>query len=183
MATRVLVLGAGFGGLELSSTLSEALGDEVDVTLIDRNDAFVFGFSKLDLMFGHKSADSVRLPYRDIAKPGVRFLQQTVTAIDPETRTVSTDEGTTRLTSSSSHLAPTTTWPLHRDSPRPATSSTQSPVPSASPSCCRPSQRGTRSSAFAVRPSSARRHPARRRCSFTSTSRPEVSARVVRSHS
>ncbi len=94
MATRVLVLGAGFGGLELSSTLSEALGDEVDVTLIDRNDAFVFGFSKLDLMFGHKSADSVRLPYRDIAKPGVRFLQQTVTAIDPETRTVSTDEGT-----------------------------------------------------------------------------------------
>ena len=29
---RVLVLGAGFGGLELSSRLSEELGDEVDVT-------------------------------------------------------------------------------------------------------------------------------------------------------
>jgi len=27
--TRVVVLGAGFGGLELSSMLSEALGDDV----------------------------------------------------------------------------------------------------------------------------------------------------------
>ena len=45
MASSVLVLGAGFGGLELSSRLSEALGDQVDITLIDRADAFVFGFS------------------------------------------------------------------------------------------------------------------------------------------
>ena len=52
MNTRVLVLGAGFGGLELATTLSEALGDDVDVTLIDKNDAFVFGYSKLDVMFG-----------------------------------------------------------------------------------------------------------------------------------
>ena len=49
---RVLVLGAGFGGLELSTMLSEALGDGVEVTLIDKNDAFVFGFAKLDVMFG-----------------------------------------------------------------------------------------------------------------------------------
>ena len=30
---RVLVLGAGFGGLELTTRLSEALGDDVDVVL------------------------------------------------------------------------------------------------------------------------------------------------------
>jgi sulfide:quinone oxidoreductase len=91
--TRVVVLGAGFGGLELGTLLSEALGDEVDVTLIDKNDAFVFGYSKLDVMFGRTTTDAVRLAYRDIAKPGVRFLQQTVTAIDPETRRVTTDSG------------------------------------------------------------------------------------------
>ena len=56
MSTSVLVLGAGFGGLELSTRLSEELGDEVDVTLIDRADAFVFGFSKLDVMFGTRDA-------------------------------------------------------------------------------------------------------------------------------
>ena len=38
-----LVLGAGFGGLELSTILSEALGDRLDLTLIDRSDSFFFG--------------------------------------------------------------------------------------------------------------------------------------------
>jgi sulfide:quinone oxidoreductase len=94
MKTRVLILGAGFGGLELSTVLSEALGDGVEVTLIDKNDAFVFGFSKLDLMFGHAKPDAVRLPYAEIAKPGVRVLRETVTAIDPEARRVTTDAGT-----------------------------------------------------------------------------------------
>ena len=93
METRVVVLGAGFGGLELATMLSEALGDEVDLTLIDKNDAFVFGYAKLDVMFGRTTPDAVRLEYRDIAKPGVRFLQQTITAIDPEARSVTTDGG------------------------------------------------------------------------------------------
>ena len=93
MKLRVVVLGAGFGGLELASVLSEELGDAVDVTLVDRNDAFVFGYSKLDVMFGRATLDAVRLPYRDIAKPGVRFLRETITAIDPEARRVTTDGG------------------------------------------------------------------------------------------
>jgi sulfide:quinone oxidoreductase len=90
---RVVVLGAGFGGLELTTMLSEALGNDVDVTLIDKSDSFVFGFSKLDVMFGRTTPGAVRLPYRSFLKPGVRFLQQTITAIDPETRRVTTDGG------------------------------------------------------------------------------------------
>jgi sulfide:quinone oxidoreductase len=94
MSERVVVLGAGFGGLELSTMLSEASGGEIDVTLIDKNDSFVFGFSKLDLMFGHEKPDAVRMAYSEIAKPGVRVLRETVTAIDPEARRVTTDAGT-----------------------------------------------------------------------------------------
>ena len=63
MQSRVLILGAGFGGLELATILSEALGDEAGVTLIDAGDAFVFGYSKLDVMFGKATPDEVRLPY------------------------------------------------------------------------------------------------------------------------
>lgn len=85
---RVVILGAGFGGLELSALLSEALGDDVRVTLIDRSDAFVFGFSKLDILFRRESLDEARTPYRRLAKPGVRFVRTTVTAIDPERRRV-----------------------------------------------------------------------------------------------
>jgi sulfide:quinone oxidoreductase len=91
---RVLILGAGFGGLELSTALSEALGDGVEVTLIDRGEAFVFGFAKLDVMFGRTPAESVKLPYGALAKAGVRFLKETVTAIDPEARRVRTDAAT-----------------------------------------------------------------------------------------
>jgi NADPH-dependent 2,4-dienoyl-CoA reductase/sulfur reductase-like enzyme len=62
MSTRVVILGAGFGGLELSTMLSEALGDSVEVTLIDKNDAFVFGYSKLDVMFGRTTPEDRLLP-------------------------------------------------------------------------------------------------------------------------
>lgn len=93
VTTRVLILGAGFGGLEVATTLSEALSDKVEVTMIDRGEAFVFGYSKLDVMFGRTSPEAVRLAYRDIAKPGVRVVKETITAIDPENRCVSTDGG------------------------------------------------------------------------------------------
>jgi len=93
MKLRVVVLGAGFGGLELSAILSETIGDNLDLALIDKNDSFFFGFSKLDVMFGRKTPDAVRLAYRNIVKPGVRFRQEAITAIDPETRRVTTDRG------------------------------------------------------------------------------------------
>ncbi len=94
MAKRVLILGAGFGGLELSTRLSEALGESIDITLIDRADTFIFGFSKLDVMFGHTTYDKVRMPYAGFAKPGVKLLRETITAIDPVNRRVTTDRGT-----------------------------------------------------------------------------------------
>jgi sulfide:quinone oxidoreductase len=93
MKRHVVILGAGFGGLELATRLSETIPDAVEVTLIDRNDAFFFGFSKLEVMLGRQSEDEIRLPYRDIAKPSVEFRQETVTAIDPGTRRVTTDAG------------------------------------------------------------------------------------------
>ena len=90
---KVLLLGAGFGGLELSSLLSEELGDQVEVTLIDRAEGFVFGFSKLDVMFGRTTADTVLHRYADLVKPGVRFVRASITSIDPVARRVVTDAG------------------------------------------------------------------------------------------
>ncbi len=89
----VVILGAGFGGMELATRLSETCADAVRVTLIDRNDSFFFGFSKLDVMLGRRTADQVRLPYRDFVKDGVEFRQETVTGVDPAARRVATDGG------------------------------------------------------------------------------------------
>ena len=93
MKSNVLILGAGFAGLELATILSAELGDEAGVTLIDGNDSFVFGYSKLDVMFDRESPESVRLHYRDIDKPGVRFARETIESIDPDARAVTTDAG------------------------------------------------------------------------------------------
>ncbi|MBH0190020.1 MAG: FAD-dependent oxidoreductase [Nitrospira sp.] len=94
MKKHILVLGAGFGGLELSTMLSEAFGDDIEVTLIDKRDAFYFGFSKLDVLFGRTTDDAVLLPYKKFIKPGVRFLQETISFIDPVAKRVTTNRGT-----------------------------------------------------------------------------------------
>ena len=93
MKKHVVIVGAGFAGLELAARLSETLADAVRVTLIDRNDSFYFGFSKLDVLVGRRAPDDVRLPYRDILKEGVEFRQETVMDIDPSRRRVITEEG------------------------------------------------------------------------------------------
>ena len=133
---RVVVLGAGFGGLELTTRLSEELGDDVDVVLIDQADGFVFGFSKLDVMFGRTTADAVLHPYRDLVKPGVRFVQ----ADDPVDRPgrASGSRPTpapSRPTSWSSRSAPTSTRRRRPGWSRAATSSTPRPARSRSATC------------------------------------------------
>ncbi len=90
---KVVVLGAGFGGLEVAAGLSDRFGSEIEVTLIDGRDSFVFGFSKLDVMFGKRSADEVSIPYSTLNKPGVRFVTATINSIDPVERSVHTDAG------------------------------------------------------------------------------------------
>jgi sulfide:quinone oxidoreductase len=90
---QVVILGAGFAGLELASRLSASLADAVEVTLLDSNDSFYFGFSKLDVLLGRREAADVCLSYSDIRKDGVEFRQERVTSIDPEGRLVRTDQG------------------------------------------------------------------------------------------
>ena len=90
---RIVVLGAGFGGLELTTRLSSEFGDALDVVLIDRGDGFVFGFSKLEVMFGRAEPAAVHHAYAGLVKPGVRFVQSTVRSIDPAAKRVETDAG------------------------------------------------------------------------------------------
>jgi sulfide:quinone oxidoreductase len=88
-----VILGAGFAGLELATRLSETLSDEVHTTLIDQNDSFSFGFSKLDVLFRRKEISDIVLHYDGISRRGVEFRRERVTSIDPESRHVTTDGG------------------------------------------------------------------------------------------
>ncbi len=90
---RVVVLGAGFGGLELTSRLSERLEGDADIVLIDKADGFIFGFSKLDVMFGRTQAEAVHHPYTALVKPGVQFVQASITRVDPVAKIVESTAG------------------------------------------------------------------------------------------
>jgi sulfide:quinone oxidoreductase len=94
MAEHVVVCGAGFGGLELTARLSAAFGDGIRITLIDKNDGFVFGFSKFEIMFGRQSRADVSSYYATIGKPGVTFRREVITSIDPVARRVVTNANT-----------------------------------------------------------------------------------------
>ncbi len=183
VSERIVVLGAGFGGLELATVLSETLGKDAGVTVIDDGDAFVFGYSKLDVMFGRAELESVRSPYSDFAKPGVRFLAETITEIDPDTRRVTTSAGV--------HEADVLVVALGADYDFDATpglaeggnESTPWPAPRGSATCSRRSRVAARSWASAARRSSVRPRRARRRSSFTIFSSSEACETTARSRS
>jgi sulfide:quinone oxidoreductase len=93
MTKHVVIVGAGFAGLELAAQLSGSLDNAVRVTLLDKNDSFHFGFSKLDVLLGRRASADVLLHYHHISKAGVDFRQETVTEIDALERRVTTDHG------------------------------------------------------------------------------------------
>jgi len=90
---KIVILGAGFGGLETANGLSEVLRDGYEITLIDKRDAFFVGFSKIDVMFGRRTQEAVRYPYARLRAEGVRFVQAEITAIDVDARSVGTSAG------------------------------------------------------------------------------------------
>ena len=55
-AMRIVVLGAGLGGLELASILSDAFGDALVLVLVDHGEGFVFGSGRIGRWFGEGTA-------------------------------------------------------------------------------------------------------------------------------
>ncbi len=90
MGKKILILGAGFGGLEAASGLSENLGHDHNITLIDKSDHFIIGFSKFEVMFGRRTAAQVKSYYADLAAEGVNFVQDTIEQIDLGRKIVTT---------------------------------------------------------------------------------------------
>jgi sulfide:quinone oxidoreductase len=91
MSSRVLILGAGFGGLEVAARLADTA--DVTVTLIDASESFYFGFTKLDVLLGRRTVEQVQLPYTRLALPGVEFRRERIIEIDPQGRRVLTEQG------------------------------------------------------------------------------------------
>jgi sulfide:quinone oxidoreductase len=90
---KVLILGAGFGGLETATGLADVLGGGYEITLVDKNESFSVGFAKIDVLFGRRTEEQVRSRYADLRAANVRFVRADITAIDTDGKTVATSAG------------------------------------------------------------------------------------------
>ncbi|MEQ9092647.1 MAG: NAD(P)/FAD-dependent oxidoreductase [Miltoncostaeaceae bacterium] len=98
-AHRVVIVGAGFGGLAAARALARA---PVHVTVVDRGNHHLFQPLLYQMATGILSSGDIAPPIRDILRrqPNARVVLGTVTDIDPAARTLSVagDAGATPAT-------------------------------------------------------------------------------------
>lgn len=86
---KVVIVGAGFGGAACARYLKQ-WEPRVDVTLIEPNAEFVSCPMSNTVIGGLNRLEDITFPYRYIKSSVDRFVQDSVTAIDPTRRTVKT---------------------------------------------------------------------------------------------
>jgi sulfide:quinone oxidoreductase len=84
---KVLILGGGFGGVVAAEALAQQLGDEHQITLVSRDDQFVFYPALVRLAFGNCEPDDVTFDLRrSMLNRRINFIQAEVARIDPAGR-------------------------------------------------------------------------------------------------
>ena len=96
MSKRLLILGAGVGGLSVIEGLADSgvSLDGVDITVVDEDFSHFLGFTLPWVMRGWRDRDSVPIRPSASALSGIHTVTGTVRAIDPQQRTVTLAEGT-----------------------------------------------------------------------------------------
>jgi sulfide:quinone oxidoreductase len=92
-SNKVLILGGGSGGLATAGRLKELLGDNVNVTVIDKQTSFVMGFSLLRVMTSEKTEQEVTFPKEKVSQKGIKFINTEVNGIDVKNGIVRTGQG------------------------------------------------------------------------------------------
>lgn len=91
--TRILILGAGFGGLFTALHAHRALGRRADITLVDRNDYFLFTPLLYQVVTGTLRPHHVARPLARLLPRGLRCVRADVKGVDLDGRRVETDTG------------------------------------------------------------------------------------------
>lgn len=93
---RIVILGAGYGGLHVAQRLAASLDQrhaDVQVILVDKN-SYHQVLTELPLVAsGNRAAQAVRVPIAPLLGERVRFVQTSVTSLDLEACTLQTEDG------------------------------------------------------------------------------------------
>ncbi|MBO6585960.1 MAG: FAD-dependent oxidoreductase [Gracilimonas sp.] len=91
---KVLVVGGNFAGSTAALEIKRKLGDEVEVTLIDRNPDFLYIPSLIWVPTGRREISDISISRKEVLeKRGVKFVLDTATRIDTEAEVVYTEHG------------------------------------------------------------------------------------------
>jgi sulfide:quinone oxidoreductase len=89
---RILILGAGFGGLTTANLLQKNLSlssVEHQISIADSKDYFIMGLVNLWILSGIRTLEDSKIALSRLENKGISYLHGEVTAIDPVSRTVS----------------------------------------------------------------------------------------------
>lgn len=93
MTKKLVVLGAGIGGLSVVNEIASAAVTGLDITVVDEDFSHFLGFTLPWVMRGWRGADTVPIRPTEAALGGVRTMTGTVRSIDPSSRRVSLRDG------------------------------------------------------------------------------------------
>ena len=92
MNKTILILGGGWGGLTAAHALKGMLPNEYRITVIEKNQSFVFYPSLLRAMIGETSGlKYIESPFKKLLKKDLEIITEAVIRINPETKTVYTN--------------------------------------------------------------------------------------------
>jgi sulfide:quinone oxidoreductase len=93
MTKQIVILGAGIGGITAANELLANLPGQYEVVVVDQASHYEFSPSYLWMLAGTRTLAQITRPLDRIARKGLRFIQAKVEAIDPLSRSVTTDQG------------------------------------------------------------------------------------------
>lgn len=83
MSKTILILGGGVGGLVTANALSDKLGGDHRIVVVDKQSDHLFTPSLLWLMVGWRTPDQLTKDLRLLLRPGIEVLNAEVQTIDP----------------------------------------------------------------------------------------------------
>ena len=90
---RILILGAGIGGLTAAIQLRKGLPANHHVVLVDRAKEFVFQGSLPWVLNGKRTPDQISRPYSHLKAAGVEFVNAAITRVDCQQKCVTLANG------------------------------------------------------------------------------------------
>ncbi|MFH7319123.1 NAD(P)/FAD-dependent oxidoreductase [Desulfurivibrio sp. D14AmB] len=94
MKKKIVVLGGSFGGLTVALELHRRLGQRVEITVVSREESFVFLPSLPWLVTGHRTAERLSLPLRRVLTTrGINLVHTAATGVDPAAQRVESEGG------------------------------------------------------------------------------------------